>query len=153
MTIESLDLIKLRQEVYTYSTTINTLKSVDHGPDHWARVETNGIRLGRQTPGCDLLVVELFALFHDSMRDNDWIDPQHGARGWKLAVEFGVHRLLSVAQSDFLEIACVFHDAGKTSMDPTIGVCWDADRLDLGRVGITPDSKFLSTEAAKNECG
>jgi hypothetical protein len=33
--------------------------------------------------------------------------------------------------------------------DPLVGVCWDADRLDLWRVGIKPDPRDLSTEAAK----
>jgi hypothetical protein len=28
-------------------------------------------------------------------------------------------------------------------------VCWDADRLDLGRVGIAPDATFFSTTAAQ----
>ncbi len=28
--------------------------------------------------------------------------------------------------------------------------CWDADRLDLGRVGITPRRKKLCTEGAKD---
>ena len=27
--------------------------------------------------------------------------------------------------------------------------CWDADRLDLGRVGIIPDSKYLFNAEAK----
>ena len=31
----------------------------------------------------------------------------------------------------------------------TIETCWDADRLDLGRVGITPHPSHLCTEAAK----
>ena len=33
--------------------------------------------------------------------------------------------------------------------EPTLAVCLDADRLDLGRVGITPDPLRLSTFAAK----
>jgi uncharacterized protein len=36
-----------------------------------------------------------------------------------------------------------------TSEVPTIGVCWDADRLDLTRVGIMPDPEFFSTAAGK----
>ena len=35
------------------------------------------------------------------------------------------------------------------SEHPTIGTCWDADRLDLGRVGIVPQPKFMSTAFAK----
>jgi hypothetical protein len=32
--------------------------------------------------------------------------------------------------------------------DPTLAVCLDADRLNLGRVGITPDPLRLSTSTA-----
>jgi len=31
----------------------------------------------------------------------------------------------------------------------TILTCWDADRLDLGRVHITPSRNYLSTEPAR----
>jgi uncharacterized protein len=31
-----------------------------------------------------------------------------------------------------------------------IQICWDADRLDLGRVGIKPITKFMSQEAVKH---
>jgi hypothetical protein len=34
--------------------------------------------------------------------------------------------------------------------DPTVGACWDADRLDLPRVGVTVDPRLLSTAAARN---
>jgi hypothetical protein len=34
------------------------------------------------------------------------------------------------------------------SADGTIGTCWDADRLDLPRVGIWPSAALLSTDAA-----
>lgn len=37
------------------------------------------------------------------------------------------------------------HDKGETTTDPTIGCCWDADRLDLGRVGKKPDPAYMST--------
>jgi hypothetical protein len=33
--------------------------------------------------------------------------------------------------------------------NPTLAVCLDADRLDLGRVGITPDPLRLSTATAR----
>jgi len=35
------------------------------------------------------------------------------------------------------------------STDPTVGVCLDADRLNLWRVGIRPDPRFLSTSLAR----
>jgi uncharacterized protein len=34
--------------------------------------------------------------------------------------------------------------------DITIQTCWDADRLDLGRVGIVPDPARLCTVAARD---
>lgn len=133
------------------SDTINRLRSTDHGPAHWARVARNGRRLASSTRDCDLLVVEFFALFHDSMRENEFYDPRHGARGARLAEELGIRHKLGDALFDTFVIACVGHDKGATTTDPTIGVCWDADRLDLPRVGITPDPEFLSTQAAKGE--
>jgi hypothetical protein len=37
---------------------------------------------------------------------------------------------------------------GKTTTDPVIGIIWDADRLDLVRLGIKVDKKLLSTKIA-----
>jgi uncharacterized protein len=39
---------------------------------------------------------------------------------------------------------------GQVADDPTIGACWDADRLNLWRVGKTPDPRLLSTAAARD---
>jgi hypothetical protein len=39
---------------------------------------------------------------------------------------------------------------GGTTSDPTIGACWDADRLDLWRLGRRPDPMLLSTPAARD---
>jgi uncharacterized protein len=35
--------------------------------------------------------------------------------------------------------------------DVTIQTCWDADRLDLGRVGTKPNPTYLGTAAARNQ--
>ncbi|MBU0756107.1 MAG: hypothetical protein KJ645_13270, partial [Planctomycetes bacterium] len=55
-----------------------------HGPEHWRRVFKFGKRLA-QTTAADVELVELFALFHDSRRMNDAVDPDHGRRGADLA--------------------------------------------------------------------
>lgn len=52
---------------------------------------------------------------------------------------------------DLLAFACEEHTNGGISPDPTVGVCWDADRLNLWRVGIRPNPRFRSTEAARSE--
>jgi hypothetical protein len=47
--------------------------------------------------------------------------------------------------------ACTAHTDAGFRDDPTIGVCFDSDRLNLWRVGITPDPKYLSTDAAVDD--
>ena len=51
-----------------------------HGLSHWARVLENGLRLAATT-GANVRVVQYFAVFHDSRRVNEHIDPGHGRRG------------------------------------------------------------------------
>ena len=122
-----------------------------HGEDHWRRVAAAGLALLPETPDADPAVVFLFALFHDSMRFNDGHDPQHGPRGAALARELrGEAFDLEDAEMGLLGYACEEHTNGGVGRDPTVGVCWDADRLNLWRVGIRPDPRLLSTGAARN---
>jgi len=51
---------------------------------------------------------------------------------------------------EILSIAMAGHSQGQIHDDPTIQTCWDADRLDLGRVGTKPKAKYLSIEGAKH---
>jgi uncharacterized protein len=121
-----------------------------HGVAHWARVLENGIRLAPLT-GARLQVVRLFSVFHDSRRVNEDHDPNHGRRGAALAAALR-GKLFQMSDEDFelLRIACSEHTGGKTDGDVTVQTCWDADRLDLGRVGIRPRPKYLCTMAAKD---
>ena len=119
-----------------------------HGVSHWARVLENGLRLAEQT-GAKIEIVQLFAVFHDARRVNEGVDDGHGQRGADLAVQLRDQFTISDADFDLLYAACVGHTDGKTDADITIQTCWDADRLDLGRVGICPEPKRLCTEAAR----
>ncbi|WP_145221608.1 HD domain-containing protein [Gimesia alba] len=124
-----------------------------HGFDHWMRVLRNGRVLALHT-GADPVIVELFALFHDSCRWSDGYDTGHGARGAALAKE--LHGDLFELDDDNFErlhYACTWHQEQDFCDDPTIGTCWDADRLDLVRVGILPDPRLLNTEFAKQLAG
>jgi uncharacterized protein len=117
-----------------------------HGPAHWRRVERNGLLLAAHT-GADVTIVRLFAIFHDSRRRNESHDPRHGLRGATLATEMrGTHFDLDEAAFATLLHACTWHTDEAQNDNPTIGTCFDADRLDLGRVGIIPDPNFMSTE-------
>ena len=118
-----------------------------HGPSHWARVRHHALRLCKLRQG-DLLVAELFAYLHDSQRENEWTDPLHGARAADYAASLnGIYFKLSGEQLDLLTHAARFHSDGLMHEDATIQSCWDADRLDLGRVGIIPSKKYLSAHA------
>ncbi|NQW62616.1 MAG: hypothetical protein HQ461_07285 [Deltaproteobacteria bacterium] len=120
-----------------------------HGVVHWARVLENGLAVAEQI-GADREVVALFALFHDARRVNEYTDPEHGLRGGELARSMRgrlVH--LDDARFELLFEACRLHTDGHTEGDPTLQACWDADRLDLGRVGITPKPHRLCTETAR----
>lgn len=121
----------------------------DHGISHWARVLENGLKLVEET-GADARVVSLFAVFHDSRRINDACDPGHGLRGADFAASLrGDLFELDDRAFRLLYRACEGHTDERTHPDVTIQTCWDADRLDLGRVGITPHPSYLSTDVAK----
>lgn len=121
-----------------------------HGLAHWGRVLENGLELAPKT-GADAEVVALFAVLHDARRRNEDTDPGHGARGAELAARLnGTAFSLDERRFELLRVACADHTGGGTVGDPTVQTCWDADRLDLSRVGVTPDPARLCTEAARS---
>jgi len=93
----------------------------------------------------------MYALFHDAMRFNDGDDKGHGLRGFHLwerykQLDTHIEILFSHRQEELFFEACAEHSDGHRSTDPTIAVCWDADRLDLHRKGLWPDPRFMSTQ-------
>lgn len=121
-----------------------------HGAPHWARVRENGLRLSELT-GANVRVVEAFAFLHDSQRHNDDHDPDHGRRAAQFAKSLPAALLeLSAEELELLVEACEGHSEGRSRADITVITCWDADRLDLGRVGIRPDPLRLCTAAARD---
>lgn len=120
-----------------------------HGLSHWERVEHNGQLLA--TPECDLTVIRLFAYLHDSCRESDGYDEQHGPRAAKMMNSLR-HTLLNELtdhQFELLQTACYLHTTAHRTGNPTIDACFDADRLDLGRVKIKPDPKKMATVKGK----
>jgi uncharacterized protein len=120
-----------------------------HGVRHWARVYANGMRLASDIPA-NIKVIQLFALFHDCCRLSEGSDPMRGLHGAELAGTL-CGRLFHLADDEFvlLEEACKYHTTRLHHDNPTVAICFDADRLDLGRVGNTPDPDFLCTPQAK----
>jgi uncharacterized protein len=122
----------------------------DHGVAHWARVLEYGLRLANAT-GADIEVVQLFAVFHDSKRVKETSDPDHGRFGAEFAAELR-GQVFDLPDKGFglLYRACAGHTHGRTHPDITVQTCWDADRLDLGRVGVMPHASRLCTDASKD---
>jgi uncharacterized protein len=128
-------------------------KSADHGIAHWQAVARSGLLLAGEVEGADVALVLLFGLLHDCQRVNEWNDPEHGPRAGAVLADLRKDGsiILSDERAQLLTEAMALHDAGQVSEDPTIGCCWDADRLQLSRVGITPRNDLLSTDPARTE--
>ena len=121
-----------------------------HGLEHWLRVLLNG-RLLAEENGADIEIVEHFALVHDVMRENENMDLHHGPRAaefirsiagsWIKLEDNRLHKLIQ---------ACQYHSVGRLDRDITIQTCWDADRLDLARVGTDPKISYLGSLLARD---
>ncbi len=121
-----------------------------HGVTHWARVLENGHRLAPHT-GADLRVVELFALLHDSQRHSDGRDPLHGSRAAGFARQLRAELGLEPRAFDQLVEACETHTYGASAGAPaTVLTCFDADRLDIPRVGLAIRPELLFTPASRD---
>jgi uncharacterized protein len=121
-----------------------------HGEQHWWCVAATGLDLAAAVPRADRELTLLFGLLHDTRRENDSHDPEHGPRASLYARQLQAAGTLRLGP-DRLELLCRAmdeHTLGLRSPDPTVGVCWDADRLHLPRVGTTLDPARLSTGVA-----
>ena len=127
----------------------------DHGINHWQRVYANTQTLSKYY-NMESEVFELFALLHDSKRENETIDKHHGLRASlfvKALMEEGVITLSS-SDADRLIYACANHTHSDKKhplfYDRVVQICFDSDRLDIGRVGYDIDTSYLATDYAKS---
>ena len=116
-----------------------------HGISHWDRVARNADAL--MTSDIDALVVKAFAYIHDVERINESDDWQHGSRAALLVDEIRSSELVFLNNQEIeqLKEACRLHTLRHRTDDSTVNACFDADRLDLGRVGITPNPDKMAT--------
>ena len=116
-----------------------------HGVGHWDRVAKFGEML--YVDGVDMNVVIAFAYLHDVERKNDDIDDAHGHRASILVdcIRHNYLRDFDDEQVSLLKRACELHTLRHRTGNITIDTCFDADRLDLPRVGITPDPERMAT--------
>lgn len=121
-----------------------------HGPEHWRRVSVHAQAVARSL-GQDPLVAHVFGWVHDSQRQDEGLDPEHGPRAAEFiqAHRTGLFAFLSDEQVQLLGQACQLHSDGLTEGHALVRACWDADRLDLWRVGIEPRARYLCTDYAR----
>lgn len=134
-----------------------------HGPQHWKRVERNGLYLAEKM-GVNPLLVSLFASMHDMSRRCGSSDEDHGQRAASLiACDKRFREELSEDDFDILRAAIFLHSSDGTThhpyfslssdgttRDPVVGVLFDADRLDYPRIGNQVNPRYLSTKVAKD---
>ena len=117
-----------------------------HGVEHWDRVARFGRMLYQE--GADMNVVLAFAYLHDSERKDNAEDIEHGKRASLLIdrIRKTELRALSDEQIEKLKRACELHTIEHRTGDITIDTCFDADRMDLLRVGIMPSPERMATQ-------
>ena len=117
-----------------------------HGVEHWDRVAKFGSMLYQE--GADMDVILAFAYLHDAERMHNGRDINHGQRASGLidAIRHTQLEALSDEQIAKLKRACKLHTIQHRTGDLTIDICFDADRMDLPRVGIIPSPKRMATK-------
>lgn len=91
-------------------------------------------------------------MLHDSQRRHEGRDRDHGQRAALFVRQLQGEGILDLVQADLelLVMACEGHSEGTREAPLIVQVCWDADRLDLGRVGIRPEPRRLCTAPARD---
>ena len=117
-----------------------------HGVKHWDRVAKFGEMLFIE--GADKDVIMAFAYLHDSERKDNGEDFEHGKRASIFidTIRDTELNFLNDSQIAKLKRACELHTVEHRTGDLTIEICFDADRMDLLRVGIKPLPDRMATE-------
>ncbi len=149
-------------EAFKYLDLINKIKEEfkidfygDHGINHWQRVYENTQRLSNYY-NIESEVFELFSLLHDSKRYDEYSDRYHGVRAAGYAQKLFRNGDIKLTKKDIerLLYACANHTKSDKEdplfNDIIVQICFDSDRLDIGRVGYDVDPAYLATEYAKS---
>lgn len=126
----------------------------DHGIYHWYSVYKNTQKLSKFYE-IESKVFKLFSLLHDSKRLNEDYDLEHGKLAAIYVKELYKEKKIDLREEDLnrLIFACENHTKlnkkNTFSNDLIVQICLDSDKLDLGRVGIEPSSKYMLTSYAK----
>jgi uncharacterized protein len=121
-----------------------------HGQLHWMKVLENGLLLAKLN-GANPKVLSYFAFLHDCQRYSDGRDEFHGQRAAGYVSKIRKEIDLADDAFDLLVRAIRLHNRPlNTDVDLTVMTCWDADRLNLLRVGTQPNPRYLCTQAGRD---
>ena len=95
-------------------------------------------------PQVKVACIEVFALGGPG-KDDDAVETGY------FAIRSGLAKTVTDEEFDLLYQACCLHTKAATHDNITVQTCFDADRLDLGRVGTVPNAKYLCTDSAKSQ--
>ena len=125
-----------------------------HGIEHWESVYRNTQRLANAySITSDVFI--FFALLHDCKREDEDEDFEHGKRAALAIQGYQEAGLIPLNPDDLARLvyACANHTkADKTDplyQDLVVQICLDADKLDIGRVGVIPHESHFLTDVAK----
>jgi len=125
-----------------------------HGIKHWVQVYKNTQFLANAY-AIRSDVFMLFALLHDSKREDEYEDRDHGIRAAGSIKDYIQDGVVDLSEEDEARLfyACSNHthaDKNNTLYhDLVVQICLDADKLDIGRVGVIPDESHFLTDVAK----
>ena len=152
---------KLANNLFKHTELLNIIKQNfkldlygDHGIYHWERVYFNTQKLAKYYD-IQSEVFELFSILHDSKRENEYKDINHGKRASEFVKELIEQKYIKLNKTDAQRLiyACANHTksdiTNKLYNDMIVQICFDADRMDIDRVGIIPDEKYFLTKYAK----
>jgi hypothetical protein len=138
----TIDLAPLLEEVARHVIPYHPFA---HGVEHWRGTAAIAGRRGELTPDADPDVAAAFAILHD-LRRRASDDPADGPLAAAYARELHTGGALGLTDAQLDKLCEAFLDyPPRRTEDPTLGVCWDACRLELRRVGVEIDQQYLST--------
>lgn len=153
------DIGNVIQEAVKRGATNPPGRSTLHGETHWKCVAMVGFQIGRamglvgEMFDAEFLIT--FAQLHDICRLDDGEDLAHGARAAEmftvLADSPGIPGFVPYSdRANDMVYALSNHTVG-ANLPPGVninaGICWDADRCTLWRVGIEPERRYFSSGA------
>jgi len=139
--------MSLEQIEKTFEGHIQYCKSALHGISHLRQVSLLAGKIASAS-GADVESAMVAGFLHDAGRTDDFGGNQHALDSAILARPLLI-RLYPHIDADLVCYAIARHADGMTTDDPLIGSLWDADRLELKRIGRYVREDLLSTAEGK----